>query len=170
MEVVDTTQINTFGIASPKANVSRSEEPIFVLTSSQLQDIISRAIQPLQNEVQDLKDEVSQLKVTIARQQEDIASLKSTENLNFSDIRDLYTAIDEIDQRQQIKPQPLQKDREEILRALLAANGGKMLAKEARQKMHLSKNRFSELVTSSKDDIEVREYHLKRNQHLLVLK
>ena len=49
--------INTFGIASPKADVSPSEEPIFVLTGSQLQEIISRAIQPLQ-------DEVSQLKVT----------------------------------------------------------------------------------------------------------
>ena len=33
----------------------------------------------------------------VARQGEDIAALKSTENLNFSDIRDLYTAIDEID-------------------------------------------------------------------------
>jgi hypothetical protein len=32
----------------------------------------------------------------------------------------------------------MQKDRGEILRALLAANGGKMLAKEARKRMHLS--------------------------------
>jgi hypothetical protein len=155
--------INTFGTASSKANVSPSEGPIFVLTSSQLQEIITRAIQPLQ-------DEVSQLKVTIVRQQEDIASLKSTEHLNFSDIRDLYTAIDEIDQRQQIKPQPLQKDRGEILRALLAAHGGKMLAKEARQKMHLIKPRFSELLATMKNDIEVRPYHLKKNQKVLVLK
>jgi hypothetical protein len=163
MSEIANARINSFASVAQQANEQPSEEPIFVLTGSQLQEIISRAIQPLQ-------DEVSQLKITVVRQQEDIASLKSTENLNFRDIRDLYTAIDEIDQRQQIKPQPLQKDREEILRALLAANGGKMLAKEARQKMHLSKNRFSELVTSSKDNIEVREYHLKRNQHLLVLK
>ena len=41
-------------------------------------------------------------------------------------------------------PQPLQKDRAEILRALLAATGGKMLAKDARQKMHIKKRRIFE--------------------------
>jgi hypothetical protein len=49
---------------------------------------------------------------------------------------------------EQSEQQPIQKDRGEILRALLAANGGKMLAKEARQKMRLSKSRFSELLDS----------------------
>ena len=44
------------------------------------------------------------------------------------------------------EPQPLQKDRGEILRALLVANGGKMLAKDARKRMHLSESRFSELL------------------------
>ena len=42
------------------------------------------------------------------------------------------------------EPQPLQKDRAEILRALLAATGGKMLAKDARQKMHIKKRRIFE--------------------------
>ena len=165
MSEIALAKINSFGTTSPKADArpSSEQEPIFVLTGSQLQEIISRAILPLQ-------DEVGELKATIARLQEDIASLKSTEHLNFDDIRDLYTAIGEIEQRLQVKTQPLQKDRGEILRALLAANGGKMLAKEARQKMHLSKNRFSELVASMKDYIEVREYYLKRNQNLLVLK
>ena len=37
------------------------------------------------------------------------------------------------------RPQPLQKDRGEILRALLAANSGKMLATDARKKMHLDR-------------------------------
>lgn len=64
----------------------------------------------------------------------------------------------------------MQKDRAEILRALLAANGGKMLAKDARQKMHLSKSRFSELLVIMKGDIEVKQYHLKKNQKVLVLK
>ena len=68
------------------------------------------------------------------------------------------------------EPQPMQKDRGEILRALLAANGGKMLAKDARQKMHLIKPRFSELLATMKDDIEIRPYHLKKNQKVLVLK
>jgi len=64
------------------------------------------------------------------------------------------------------EPQPMQKDRGEILRALLAANGGKMLAKEARKRMHLDRATFSRLLTAMKDYIEVRPYHLK-SRHLL---
>jgi len=53
------------------------------------------------------------------------------------------------------KPQPMQKDRTDILSALLMANGGNMLAKDARKKMHLSKERFRtcfRFVTSSKEN------------------
>jgi hypothetical protein len=66
-------------------------------------------------------------------------------------------------------PQPLQKGRGDILRALIAANGGKMLAKEARQKMHLSESRFSELLTTMIKEIEVKPFHLKKNQNVLIL-
>jgi hypothetical protein len=68
------------------------------------------------------------------------------------------------------EPQPMQKDRGEILRALLAANGGKMLAKEARKRMHLSESRFSELLAGMADDIEKRPYHLDRTQNIIILK
>lgn len=54
----------------------------------------------------------------------------------------------------------MQKDRGEILRALLVANGGKMLEKEARQKMHLSKSQFSQLLAAMQDHIEVNPYPL----------
>ena len=50
--------------------------------------------------LESLQDEIRDLKVTVTRQQEDIASLKAAEKLNFSDIRDLYAAIDEIDHLQ----------------------------------------------------------------------
>jgi len=40
----------------------------------------------------------------------------------------------------------MQKDRDEILRALLAANSGKMLAKEMRKRMHLTKTRHTILT------------------------
>ena len=71
---------------------------------------------------------------------------------------------------EKVEPQPLQRDRGEILRALIAANGGKMLAKDARQKMHLSLPLFSMLLATMKEDIEVKPYHLKRNQKLLILR
>jgi hypothetical protein len=67
-------------------------------------------------------------------------------------------------------PTPSQKDRGEILRALLAANGGKMPVKEARQKMHLSKAQFSQLLSSMDGGIEMKVYHLDRRQKILILK
>lgn len=68
------------------------------------------------------------------------------------------------------EPQPMQKDRGEILRALLAANGGKMPEKEARLKMRLSKSQFSQLLGSIKDHIELKPYHLDKRQKILMLK
>lgn len=63
----------------------------------------------------------------------------------------------------------MQKDRAEILRALLAANGGKMLAKDARQKMHIKKNHFAELLRVC-DFIDTKQYHLDRRQTVIILK
>jgi len=71
---------------------------------------------------------------------------------------------------ERVDPQPLQKDRGEILRALITANGGKMLTKEARKKMHLSKSRFSELLVTMKEEIEARPYHLNKNWKVISLK
>lgn len=57
----------------------------------------------------------------------------------------------------------MQRDRGEILRAVIVANGGKMLAKDARKKMHLIRSRFSELLATMKDEIEIKPYHLHKN-------
>lgn len=65
---------------------------------------------------------------------------------------------------------PSQKDRGEILRALLAANGGKMPIKQARLKMHLSKAQFSQLLASMDGGIDQKPYHLDRRQKILILR
>ena len=67
-------------------------------------------------------------------------------------------------------PTPSQKDRGEILRALLAANGGKMPEKEARQKMHLSKSQFSQLLAAMQDHIEVKPYSIDKRKKIIMLK
>jgi hypothetical protein len=67
-------------------------------------------------------------------------------------------------------PTPSQKDRGEILKALLTVHGGKMPEKEARQKMRLSRSQFSQLLASIKDYIEVKPYHLDKRQKILLLK
>lgn len=132
---VAAASLNSFASEAERTKV-QPEEPIFVLTGSQFQEIISRAIQ------------------------------EATEPL-YREIAYDRQRISKLEERE---PQPLQRDRGEILRALLAANGGKMLAKEARQKMHLSKTRFSLLIRSMKDYIDSKPYHLDRRQQVINLK
>jgi uncharacterized membrane protein len=69
-----------------------------------------------------------------------------------------------------VDPQPLQKDRGEILRALIAANGGKMLAKEARQKMRMDKATFSRLLDTLKDSIDIKPFHQDKRRLVLIIK
>src|SRR5271157_184508 len=161
MSEIAVPRINNLLPAEQQADVSPSEESIFVLTSSQLQDIISKAIQPFQ-------DEVSQLKVTVSHQQEDIAALEATQDTQGDNELNMLRLINDL--RKGREPQPLQKDRGEILRALIVANGGKMLAKEARQKMHLADYAFSKLVASMESEIGSKSYNLNRSQKILYLK
>jgi hypothetical protein len=97
MSEIALASLNSF--ARPQANVP-TEEPIFVLTSSQLQSLISKAI------------------------------VEATEPL----YRELAYDRQRISKLEQREPQPLQRDRGEILRVLLAANGGKMLLKRLDRK------------------------------------
>ncbi len=67
-------------------------------------------------------------------------------------------------------PTPSQKDRGEILRALLAAHGGKMPEKEARQKMHLSKASSVSSLLRWMVVLIQKPYHLDKRQKILILK
>jgi hypothetical protein len=51
---------------------------------------------------------------------------------------------------------------------LLVANGGKMLAKDARKKMHIKKNHFAEFLKVC-DFAETKPYHLGRRQIVIIL-
>jgi hypothetical protein len=83
MDKLATASINTFG-PSPKADVLPSEDPIFVLTSSQLQEVISRAIQPLKDEVAQLREERAQDRQEIAALRTSVASLESLQESEIS--------------------------------------------------------------------------------------
>jgi hypothetical protein len=83
-----------------------------------------KAVLPLQAELRELKD-------TIVLQGEKIAALEATQDLQAENSFIQLQLINDL--RKDREPQPLQKDRGEILRALIAANGGKMLATDARK-------------------------------------
>jgi len=165
MSEIAVAKINSFApiAAQTDFSVSPSEEAVFILTTGQLQDLIKEAIQPLQ-------DEVSLLQATMTAQDEKIAALESTQNTQADNQLIMLRLINNFREATKKEPQPTQKDRAEILRALLAANGGKMLAKDARQKMHLSRSRFSELLAIMSDDIEIKPYYLSKRQNILALK
>ena len=163
MSEIALAKINTFGTLPKAGIVPPSEEAVFILTACQLKDLIKETIQPLQ-------DEVSQLRAIVTSQDEKIAALEARIGLQEDNGLIQLRLINDLRDATSQKPQPMQKDRAEILRALLAANGGKMLAKDARQKMHLSRSRFSELLATMHGDIEVKPYHLSKRQNVLVLK
>jgi len=104
---------------------------------------------------------------TVKRQGEEIDQLKREQKLDRADIRDIFDAIDSFDHAH---ISPAQKDRGEVLRALIAANGGKMLAKEARQKMNVSKSTFSRLLAGMTDYLEIRPLKTDRRLDIIILK
>ncbi len=152
MDNVALAKINSFAplAAQDDFAVSPSEESVFVLTSSQLQEIIRQATAPILLEMQGLR----------ASQEEDIERLAL----------DIAYDRQRISKLEQSEPQPLQRDRGEILRALIAANGGKMLAKDARQKMRMDKGNFSRLLDTLKDCIETKPLHQDKRKLLLIIK
>ena len=77
MDNVALAKINTFG-KSPKADfVSPSEEAVFILTSGQLQDLITQAVEKA---TQPLQDQLSDTRAIVDNQVEKITALEATVN------------------------------------------------------------------------------------------
>ena len=126
------------------------EEPAFITIPYQEFKVIVQ-------EVHSLRDQIAALE---SHQAADIERLA----LDMALDRQRITKLEKVE------PQPLQRDRGAILRALIAANGGKMLAKDARQKMHLSKELFSMLLASMDKEIETKPLHSDRRNLVLLIK
>lgn len=140
------------------SSVSQSEDPVFILSSAQLQEIITKAIQPLKQEIAALRDQLASL-------EKDRDVLSDNQLIQLKLINELRGSVTKKEE-----PQPLQKDRGEILRALIVGNGGKMLAKDARQKMRLDKSTFSRLLDTLKDDIDSKPLYSDKRRVLLIIK
>ena len=150
-------EINSFGL-EPKAVVLPSEDPILVLTSSQLQEIISRAIQPLQDELSELKDmvagqaeEIAALKATVAGQggkldnaRDRLLTVEVDQDFFKSDLQKLCAKTD---QSTAAIGKTSEKRIAEIDKILRAYNGEAPF-KLIRNKLGLAPNQFSRLVSS----------------------
>jgi uncharacterized membrane protein len=170
MEVVDTTQIYSFAPLAAQTDfpVSPSEEAVFILNSGQLSALITKAIEKA---IQPLQDHIGDLEMMVAAQGELIAALTSIQEQDVNRIcLDIAYDRQRLAGLEKVEPQPLQRDRGDILRALIAANGGKLGAKDARQKMRLDKATFSRLLDTLKDDITVKPLHTDKRKLVLMLK
>jgi predicted RNase H-like nuclease (RuvC/YqgF family) len=126
--------------------------------------------QSFKEEIANQNTKIAALESVIVSQDKEIASLKTAQEKEVERLA-LEAACDRqrIAKLEQKEPQPLQKDRGEILRALIATNGGKMLAKYARLKMHLDKATFSRLLSTLSDYVTRKVHQPDRRQRLLVL-
>ena len=147
--------INTFGSSPKDSFVLPQEQQLITLSISDYRNIFIQ-IEKLNDRIAALESHISALE---AHQTADIERLA----------RDIALDRQRITKLEEPTIQPLQKDRREILKSLLVANGGKMLAKDARKKMRVPKSSFSELLKAC-DFVEKRPYHLDSRQDVLVLK
>ena len=151
------TAINTLPSAARQAGFESPSDQLIVLTYAQLQDLIVQAVQPLQERIKTLEDEAEALK----------AFQKAYYERFSGDILDHGQRLKRLEK---VDPQPLQKDRGDVLRALIAANGGKMLAKDARQKMHLGKEQFSLLLSKMEEYVGTKPFHQDRRKLVIFIK
>ena len=165
MSEIASARINSFAPIAAQTDfaVPPSEETVFILNTRQLQDIIQKATEPLQ-------DRLSHLEDTVAKKDETIATLEARISLQEDNGLIQLRLINDLREAAKKEAQPMQKDRGEILRALLVTNGGKMLAKDARKKMRLDEATFSRLLDASETYIEKRAYHLDKRQSVLIIK
>ena len=156
MENVAIARINTFGSSPKEKNESQQEQQLITLSISDYKSIFIQ-IEKLNDRIAALESHISALD---AHQSEDMEHLA----------RSIAEDRQRISKLEKVEPQPLQKDRADILRALIAANGGKMLAKDARAKLKMDKGNFSRLLDLMKNDIGTKRLSTDRRILLLFIK
>jgi len=152
-----------------------------------LRELLSRAkiVQPagikpqewqaLQTVINDLLMECQTQKVALEKQRLTIEELKQKlqdqeNSIAFQEKRlDKHSEyILDIKDRLDPEPQPKQKDQADVLLAILAqSNNGKILEKDARRKLGLSKSQFSRLIKTMEGQIESKPLSTDRRQHVI---
>ena len=85
MDTILAAEINSFG-PSPKADAPPYGEDIFVLSGRELQEIISRAIQPLQDELLEQKAMIDGLREDMAAMKVDCESMNDLRCRDFINV------------------------------------------------------------------------------------
>ncbi|MCU0637032.1 MAG: hypothetical protein MUE87_00170 [Methanothrix sp.] len=164
MDNIAIAPLNSFASTATQNDFPVS--PVVTIPAALLQELLG-AVQDLKEEVAALREGHDKDRAELAAMRQQIAASEQWQ-ATLSDNQ--YTQLQIINQlRETTKKEttPGQKDRVDILHALIAANGGKMLAKDARQKMHLQKNQFSLILAAARDRIEIKPLHSDRRKLVL---
>lgn len=144
-----------------------SVEPREIRKFIDIISVLDGRIVTLEKLVEKQAVQISDLNKDMREAQEDIEQIR----LYFPKlIAEDRHRLAEIEGRLTVAPQKKQIDRGEVLLALLAARGGKMMAKDARHKLSLSESQFSQLLSVLRNRIDVRPYHLDKRQNVILLK
>jgi predicted RNase H-like nuclease (RuvC/YqgF family) len=90
MSEIASARINSLPSHLAQAHAPPSEEAVFILTASQLKDIITQALQPLQDRVSSLEEKIDRLEEENAALRLKLASIETTEE---HDVTRIYTDI-----------------------------------------------------------------------------
>ena len=146
------------------AGIKPEERQVLIQLLSDLREQAkehSRDIERLQKENADLKKSVAEAQQDIAWVQENFPKLIAEDRRRLAAVEG--QAISTLPQKKQVR-------QGEVLIALLVANGGKMLAIDARHKLGISKPAFSLLLRTVSDKIELKHFHLDRRKNVIILK
>lgn len=117
---------------------------------------------------------IEEYKLIIGEVQALKARIDALESRQTEDMEYLARSIAEDRQRitklEAPRIQPEQERNGYILRSLIAGNGGKMLAKDARAKLKMDKGNFSRLLDLMKADIGTKRLSTDRRNLLLFIK
>ncbi len=124
-------RINSFGL-EPEADAPTSEE-VFILTARQLQAVITRALQPLQEELSSLREERDQDREGMAAMKASLTSLiEEKREENIQEFNGIYKSlmlhrnqIEELSNPQKDKPGATETARAEKIEKYLRDQPGK---------------------------------------------
>lgn len=121
--------------------------------------------------------EPSLITIPISEYQQLVAAVQEISKLRSElDYLQEKFAIDIAEDRQRItkleyqEPEPRDLDRGQVLKSLIITNSGKIARKEARKLMRLSESQFSQLLTASREFIEISPSKIDRQVKILSLK
>ena len=141
MSEIANTRINSFGL-EPEADVPPS---IFVLTAGQLQEIITRAIQPLQDRIESLESIVASQGDKLSIVKDRVVDVEVEQDFIRSDLLKLCAKAD---QNTAAIGKTSEKRIAEIDKILKASPNGAAPFKLIRDKLGLAPNQFSRLISS----------------------